>query len=113
MYIDQNERRAGVGRRLYAALLPILTQQGFRSVCAGISLPNAGSVGLHEGLGFNHIGTFPEVGYKLGKWHDVGYWRFELSGGSKPPNEYVRTRRMMFAAAQIGFRNLLYVDSGR
>jgi L-amino acid N-acyltransferase YncA len=42
---------------------------------------------LHEFLGFNHIGTFPEVGYKLGTWHDVGYWRFELSGASNSPSE--------------------------
>ncbi|MGR3895518.1 GNAT family N-acetyltransferase [Pseudomonas sp. 1176_21] len=88
VYIDQNERRAGVGRRFYAALLPILAQQGFRSVYAGISLPNAGSVELHESLGFNHVGTFPEVGYTLGKWHEVGYWLFELSGDSKPPSKH-------------------------
>lgn len=90
VYIASSERRVGVGRRLYEALLPILAKQGFRSIYAGISLPNAGSVGLHESLGFNHIGTFPEVGYKLGKWHDVGYWRFELSGDSNPPSEIRR-----------------------
>jgi phosphinothricin acetyltransferase len=90
VYVADSERRAGVARSLYAALLPILVKQGFRSAYAGISLPNTGSVGLHECLGFKHIGTFPEVGYKLGKWHDVGYWRFELSGASSSPSEICR-----------------------
>lgn len=72
VYIAQSERRTGVGRSLYEALLPILARQGYRSAYAGISQPNPGSVGLHERLGFRHIGTYPKVGYKLGQWHDVG-----------------------------------------
>ncbi|MDF3862861.1 GNAT family N-acetyltransferase [Pseudomonas denitrificans (nom. rej.)] len=78
VYIADGERRSGVGRSLYSELLPILARQGFNAAYAGIALPNAGSVGLHERLGFRHIGTFPQVGFKLGQWHDVGYWRLEL-----------------------------------
>jgi len=73
VYIRESERRTGVGHTLYEALLPILTRQGFRSAYAGISQPNAGSVALHERFGFRHIGTYPNVGYILGRWHDVGY----------------------------------------
>lgn len=87
VYIDANERRAGVGRSLYSALLPILARQGFCSAYAGISLPNAGSVRLHEAMGFSHIGTFPDVGFKLGQWHDVGYWRLKLGTPACPPAE--------------------------
>ncbi|MBD9499500.1 N-acetyltransferase family protein [Pseudomonas sp. PDM17] len=87
VYIAEGERRAGVGRSLYAALLPILAKQGFNAAYAGIALPNAGSVGLHEQLGFRHIGTFPQVGFKLGRWHDVGYWRLELGTPSNSPND--------------------------
>lgn len=87
VYIAQSARRTGIGRDLYSTLLPILARQGFHSAYAGISLPNVGSVGLHECLGFKHIGTFPEVGYKLGKWHDVGYWRFELAEPACHPSE--------------------------
>jgi phosphinothricin acetyltransferase len=94
VYIAENERRFGTGRSLYSTLLPILARQGFHSAYAGISLPNAGSVGLHECLGFKHIGTFPEVGYKLGKWHDVGYWRFELAGAACPPREVYRFSKL-------------------
>lgn len=87
VYIAENARRTGVGRSLYERLLPILVQQGYRSAYAGISQPNEGSVGLHEALGFHHIGTFPNVGYKLGKWHDVGYWGLELAEQTMPPIE--------------------------
>lgn len=90
VYVADGERRSGVGRSLYAELLPVLSKQGFNAAYAGIALPNAGSVGLHERLGFQHIGTFPQVGFKLGRWHDVGYWRLDLSVPSNSPTDPAR-----------------------
>lgn len=87
VYIAESERRSGVAHSLYKSLLPILARQGFRSAYAGISLPNPGSVRLHEKMGFTHIGTFPDVGYKHGAWHGVGYWRLELGVQTSPPDE--------------------------
>lgn len=87
VYIAESARRTGVGRCLYAELLPILSRQGFNAAYAGIALPNVCSVGLHERLGFTHIGTFPQVGFKLGRWHDVGYWRLELGPWDRSPSE--------------------------
>ncbi|MDF2643037.1 MAG: phosphinothricin N-acetyltransferase [Pseudomonas sp.] len=87
VYIAESERRAGIGQRLYAKLLPILARQGFNAAYAGIALPNVGSVSLHERLGFSHIGTFPQVGFKLGQWHDVGYWRLGFGTQSSLPDE--------------------------
>lgn len=84
VYVDQRTRRSGVGRAVYEKLLPILKRQGFHAVYAGIALPNAGSVGLHERLGFKHIGTYPEVGFKHDQWHDVGYWRLALNDSTSP-----------------------------
>ena len=37
-----------------------------------------------QSLGFAHIGTYPEVGFKHGAWHDVGYWRIALDSTSPP-----------------------------
>lgn len=87
VYITPNAHRSGVGRALYDVLLPTLERQGFHAAYAGIALPNDGSVGLHEALGFAHIGTYPEVGFKHGVWHDVGYWRIALNvtNPPKPP----------------------------
>jgi phosphinothricin acetyltransferase len=44
-------------------------------VIAGIALPNAPSVALHERLGFRKIGQFDEIGRKFGHWVNVGYWQ--------------------------------------
>jgi len=86
-YIDAAARRAGVGRKLYGALAPILRAQGYRSAFAGITLPNEASVGLHEMVGFTPLGVYKEVGFKLGAWRDVGWWRLALSEGPEPPAE--------------------------
>lgn len=87
VYIAQDARRMGVGRRLYETLLPMLETLGYRSVYAGIALPNESSIGLHERLGFRHIGTFPQVGYKHEAWQDVGYWFLKLGDCSVVPKE--------------------------
>ena len=41
----------------------------------GIALPNPASIALHEKLGFRKVGQFEEVGFKFGRWVDVGYWQ--------------------------------------
>jgi L-amino acid N-acyltransferase YncA len=86
-YIDAATRRAGVGRALYGRLLPVLRAQGFRSAFAGITLPNEASVGLHEAVGFTPLGVYHHVGFKLGAWRDVGWWRLALSESHGAPVE--------------------------
>ncbi len=78
VYVDRAHHRAGVGRALYTILFGLLRVQGFYVAHAGITLPNEASVGLHESLGFTPVGTYRDVGYKLGAWHDVGWWRLAL-----------------------------------
>jgi L-amino acid N-acyltransferase YncA len=87
IYVNQTTRRRGVGLALYTALLNVLRQQGFRSAFAEIVLPNPGSIRLHEALGFKPIGVHEDVGFKLGRWHDIGYWRLGLAGGEAPHGE--------------------------
>ena len=89
VYVDSAACQSGVGRALYAALLDVLRRQGFRSALAEIVLPNAGSVRLHEAAGFKPIGAYKDVGFKLGRWHDIGYWRLGLDDGPAPPGEPV------------------------
>jgi L-amino acid N-acyltransferase YncA len=86
-YIDAAERRAGVGTRLYGVLIPVLRAQGFRSAFAGITLPNDASKGLHEAVGFKALGVYEDVGFKLGAWRDVGWWRLALSESAAAPAE--------------------------
>lgn len=78
LYVDRSRTRRGIGRTLYASLLPILGKQGFRMVYAGIALPNEPSVGLHESLGFQKVANFTNAGRKFGTWTDVGWWALDL-----------------------------------
>lgn len=75
VYIADEARRSGVGRALYTRLLADLAERGFHAAFAGIALPNAGSVGLHESMGFTPVGIYREVGRKFERWHDVGWWQ--------------------------------------
>jgi L-amino acid N-acyltransferase YncA len=88
-YVAEGSRRTGVGRRLYARLFSLLARQGYVTAYAGITLPNAGSAGLHEAMGFSHLGTYSGAGYKLGAWHDVGWWQLRLRTLPAVPQEPV------------------------
>ncbi len=79
VYVDPAAQRMGVGKALYIRLLKTLQSQGYHAAIAGITLPNEASVALHEALGFQFVGRFAEVGWKLDLWHDVGFWQLNLA----------------------------------
>ncbi len=78
VYVDPAFHRRGVGRALYEALFERLRAQRFQIACAGITLPNDASVGLHESLGFEPVGVYRGIGWKAGAWRDVGWWQLRL-----------------------------------
>lgn len=85
VYLAPGNLRQGIGKALYAQLIDTLKAQGYRTLIGGITLPNPGSVGLHEHFGYTKVAHFPRVGWKFGAWHDVGYWELELSDPNEPP----------------------------
>ena len=84
-YVHQEFRQRGIGRQLYQTLFRILRAQGYVNAYAGIALPNAASVALHESVGFEPVGVYRKIGYKLGAWHDVGWWQLALSEPASEP----------------------------
>jgi phosphinothricin acetyltransferase len=88
-YVRADRRGLGIGRRLYSELLQILLQLNYRQAFAGIALPNDASIGLHESVGFVALGIYRRVGYKLGAWHDVGWWQAELSSSDTAPGALI------------------------
>lgn len=74
IYLAPDERARGVGPRLYEALFTALRGEDVHRLLAGITLPNEASVRLHERLGFQRVGVYSEVGRKLGRYWDVGWW---------------------------------------
>jgi phosphinothricin acetyltransferase len=87
VYVTPQSQRRGVGRALYQTLFEALADQGFRVACAGITLPNQASVGLHESLGFRPVGVYRNIGWKFGSWYDVGWWQLALGTAGGPPQE--------------------------
>jgi phosphinothricin acetyltransferase len=78
VYISQSFVSSGLGNQLYTNLFSQLPERKIHCVIAGITLPNSPSVAIHEKFGMQKSGEFKEVGYKFGKWHDVGYWTVQL-----------------------------------
>ena len=79
-YVSPDAQRRGVGKALYTRLIEILKLQGFHAAHAGIALPNAASVALHEAVGFRPVGVYEEVGFKNGSWRDVWLVEREAPG---------------------------------
>ncbi|HEV2322126.1 MAG TPA: arsinothricin resistance N-acetyltransferase ArsN1 family B [Gammaproteobacteria bacterium] len=84
VYVLAGSRRRGVGRALYRVLLAELKERGYYNAYAGITLPNAASVGLHESFGFVPVGVYRHAGFKLGRWWDVGWWQKSLCAHTVP-----------------------------
>lgn len=100
VYIHQHFKGKGLGLALYRCLFAILKQQGLVNVYAGITLPNDASVRLHEKCGFEHFATYHNVGYKLGNWHKVGWWRLQLNDyqlNPSPPLKFAQLNQQQLS----------------
>ena len=106
VYIHNDYQRSGIARALYTALFEILKRQGFRNVYAVINLPNDKSVRFHEGCGFTWFATYEKVGYKLGKWKDVGWWKLSINDYTDEPAAPVK-----FSELNKEFLKLLFGKS--
>ena len=87
VYLETGRRRGGSGRLLYEALFARLAERGFRTLVAGMTLPNDASEGLHRAMGFEPIGIFRRVGWKHGAWRDVAWAQRSIGPDDGPPAE--------------------------
>ncbi len=74
VYLKNDAKHKGIGTRLYEKLFVELGKMNIHAIIAGISLPNDASIKLHEKFGFEKVAHFREVGFKMERWIDVGYW---------------------------------------
>lgn len=87
-YVEEQHHGQGIASNLYRELITILKDSGYVNAYAGITLPNLKSVRFHESMGFQPIGVYKDIGYKLGEWCDVGWWGLKIQesmGSPKPP----------------------------
>lgn len=78
VYVHPDGHRQGIARQLYTALFDLLRRQGYYNAYAGITLPNPKSEAFHRTMGFEPVGTYANVGYKFGEWHDVAWFQLTL-----------------------------------
>lgn len=105
IYIHDDHQKSGIGKALYTALFEILRKQGFNNVYAVINLPNEKSVTFHEKLGFTYFATYEKVGFKLGKWKNVGWWQLIINNYSDNPAPPVK-----FSELNKNFLNDLFTE---
>jgi L-amino acid N-acyltransferase YncA len=84
VYLDPEALGRGLGTQLYAALFAALRRTPVHFAIGGIALPNDASVALHEKFGMRKVAHFSEVGFKFGRWIDVGYWQLLLPARAEP-----------------------------
>jgi L-amino acid N-acyltransferase YncA len=86
VYTKKDFQGMGIGQELYKVLFLILKMQGYRNIYAGITLPNEPSIKLHEKCGFTHFATYDNIGYKLGEWKNVGWWKLSVNHYDRKPS---------------------------
>lgn len=86
IYFSETFHRKGLAKITYETLFSLLTLQGIHTLLAGITIPNEKSIGFHSSLGFKLLGTYTNIGYKFGKWHDTQWFQRPISDYTTPPS---------------------------
>ncbi|MBL7670805.1 MAG: GNAT family N-acetyltransferase [Bdellovibrionaceae bacterium] len=95
-YVNEKYHGKMVASGLYSHLFRQLKDLGYVNVYAGITLPNEKSVRFHEAIGFKYIGTYEKIGFKLERWHDVGWWGFRLQEPPVSPEKPAHNQETSF-----------------
>lgn len=84
VYVRDGERGRGIGRALLEELIARARTRGAHVMVAGVESGNAGSIALHERLGFVEVGRLPQVGAKFGRWLDLTFLQLVLDARPAP-----------------------------
>ncbi len=84
VYVHKDHRGRGLGRKVMQALIAAARENDLHAMVGGIDAANAGSIALHEQLGFQHAGTLPQVGGKCGRWLDLACYQLLLDTPRQP-----------------------------
>ncbi|MFT3956738.1 MAG: GNAT family N-acetyltransferase [Piscinibacter sp.] len=84
VYVHKDHRDQGLGLKVMQALLAAARERQVHAMVGGIDAGNAGSIALHERLGFRHVGTLPQVGFKFGRWLDLAFYQLLLDTPAAP-----------------------------
>lgn len=87
VYVSPQHHRKGIARALYQLLHNILLLQGFKTCYAGMTAPNPASKAFHESMGYLHMATYSNVGFKNGEWHSTEWFHKSLAPTQGAPEE--------------------------
>jgi len=84
VYVHPEERGKGYGRKLLERIVREAAERGIHAVVGAIDADNEASLALHESLGFERVGSLPQVGFKFGRWLDLALVQLKLVGPETP-----------------------------
>lgn len=84
VYVHKDHRGRGLGRTVMRELIAAARRNDVHAMVGGIDAANAGSIALHEQLGFKLVGTLPQVGFKFGRWLDLAFYQLLLDTPTHP-----------------------------
>lgn len=84
VYVHHEHRGQGLGKVLIGELIRRARAANLHALVGCIDAGNAGSIALHKSLGFAHAGTFPQVGFKFGRWLDAAFYQLLLDTPASP-----------------------------
>jgi L-amino acid N-acyltransferase len=84
IYVHRDHRGEGLGQLVLQALIDAAQARDVHCMVGGIDASNQASIKLHERLGFRHVGTLPQVGFKFGRWLDLSFYLRLLATPAQP-----------------------------
>ena len=84
VYVHKDHRGQGLGIQVMRILIDMAREREVHALIGAIDATNAGSIALHKRLGFTHVGTLPQVGFKFGRWLDLAFYQLLLDTPLKP-----------------------------
>ena len=95
IYLKENQRKMGIGKKLYQAIEDISRAQNIKNLNAGIGRPEAedayltkNSIEFHTHMGYRMVGEFYKCGYKFGRWYNM-VWMEKIIGEHEAEPEQV------------------------
>jgi phosphinothricin acetyltransferase len=85
IYVRHDALGRGIGRLLYQTLFDEIAGEDVQTIVAGVALPNAASVALHERCGFTQVGVFRKVGRKFNQFWDVAWFQRSVQQHERSP----------------------------
>ena len=84
VYVHRDHRGKGLGRVIMQALIQAARERDVHAMVGAIDASNTASLALHESLGFQRVGTMPQVGFKFGRWLDLALVQLLLDTPLQP-----------------------------